>query len=272
MQNSLSKKPVSVTPQPVPVVVTPQPVPPTPAPIISDPIPPTPVSAGFLVCPIKGNDAQGKPLTSRTAKISSILDHSGTAIDPNSNKRWGLNAKDQKVIAFNGEVGDGDPCAEAPLGYTKKVPAPFFANGEINYIGAYSAKDAHGPKLYLNYDGHAGYDFAYPVNTLIVAPADGQLFKAAVGKDPTYNANWDKDHSFYIKHANGFMTWYRHCDKLHPDIEAQMGSDFTKSCEVKEGQTVAYLGKVGTFSAHLHFEVLKNNAIVDPYKDKLWKD
>lgn len=223
--------------------------------------------SGFLICPIKDSDEFGKPLTPHTARISAVLDHSGTAIDPNSNKHWGKNAKDQKVRAFNEEVGEGIQCLQEPCGYPRKSGGEFFQNNEINYVGV----SYDGGKNTLQYDGHAGYDFPYPKQTPIVAPADGNLYKAAQGKDLIYGANWNTDGSFYIVHKNGFVTWFRHCEKLANSFEAQISNNFMQFCIVKQGDVVAYVGNKGTRPVHLHFEVRnKDGKIVDPYLDKLW--
>ncbi len=283
LQNFLSKKSISpVTPQPVPVVVTTQPppvvVPPvTPTPvIIPEPTPETPpnTNTGFLICPIKGVDNQGQPLNSRTVKISAVIDHSGTALDPASTNRWGKSAKDQKVKAFNGEIGSGEQSAgTAPFGYAKNPATPFFASGEINYVGAASSDGARA-KSFLNYDGHAGYDYPYSKSTPVVAAAGGTLYKLQNSEDTTYGQGWPVHHTFVINHGNGYSTSYRHCDKLADDVEAQIGNDFNKPATVKAGQVVGYVGSFGAGAAvHLHFEVHgKKGAIIDPYADKLWED
>jgi murein DD-endopeptidase MepM/ murein hydrolase activator NlpD len=223
---------------------------------------------GFLICPIQGKDSNGLLLTPYTVKISAVLDHSGTAIDPDSSNHWGRRAKDQKVIAFNGETGEGAQCSQEPCGYSKKDSSEFFKGKEINYVGVLS----DGGRYTLQYDGHAGHDFPYPKLTAIVAPADGKLYKAAQGKDSVYGVNWSTDGSFYIAHENGFVTWFRHCEKLVDSLETQISNDFTQSCSVKQGEVVAYVGNKGTVAVHLHFEVRnKDGKIVDPYKDKQWK-
>lgn len=258
-------------------------------PVITDTTPPpTPVSplsnGAFLFCPIQLS-VNGRPLTPYTAKISAIIDHSGTSIDSTSNKTWGIVAKDQKTKAFNGEVGDGQPSAGAPYGYTKLVPAPFFANKEINYVGAPGQGDTYGPMYYLNYDGHAGYDFAYPIMTAIQASADGDLYKAQT--DPINGANrswylkkfgkdnptaWEGWHTFYIKHSNGYSSYFLHCTKLIDEIENQL-TNYQKCVPVKQGQLIAYTGNYGGVPAHLHFEVRNQKGkIVDPYEDRLWTD
>jgi murein DD-endopeptidase MepM/ murein hydrolase activator NlpD len=269
-------------PTPIPVVV------PTVMPqVVVDttpiPIPVPPLSNGtFLICPIQLS-VNGQPLTPYTAKISAIIDHSGTSIDPKSTKTWGIVAKDQKTRAFNGEVGDSQPSAGAPYGYTKQVSAPFFANKEINYVGAPGPGDTYGPTYYLNYDGHAGYDFAYPVMTAIQVTADGDLYKAQSDSIDGANRNWylkkfGKDnptawegwHTFYIKHPNGYSSYFLHCTKLVDEIENQL-QDYGKCVPVKQGQLIAYTGNYGGVPAHLHFEVRnRDGKIVDPYCDKLW--
>ena len=51
-----------------------------------------------------------------------------------------------------------------------------------------------------------------------------------------------------------------------------MLNDFTKGCLVEKGRVIAYIGKVGTGSVHLHFEVQnEKNVIIDPYSDDLWE-
>lgn len=274
--SALSKQRMPKSSQPVPVTTAPEQPPSidvilenvTPSPVID----PEPQNNGFLACPIQGSDKEGKPLTSRTVKVVSVIDHSDTAIDPASSKRWGLRAKDQKVTAFNGEIGDGEACASPPLGYTKKIPEPFFANGEINYVGVHSTGDKYPANYYLNYDGHAGYDFGYPRMTPILATSDGLLHKASNTEDSVYGQGWEAQHTFYIKHQNGYSTWYRHCVKLSNEVEAKIGSDYSKSCAVRQGQVVAYVGDVGApGSVHLHFEVKDTQGkIVDPYGDNLW--
>src|SRR5262249_10094815 len=136
----------------------------------------TPRRFAFLACPIPG-------ATPATVKISAIIDH--------SNPSYGIKSRDQKVAAFNGEMGEGQPSAEAPYGYTKEKPGVFFAKGELNYVGAHGAGDEYPAAWYLNYDGHAGYDFPYPQGTPILAAASGELFKATDADDTVYGQGWN---------------------------------------------------------------------------------
>ncbi len=276
-KSRVQSTPVPITPSPAPQSITPlvvvPPVPePAPAPIVPQPTQIQIQRTGFLVCPIQATDDKGNPVTSRTAKISAIVDHSGTAIDPQSTKRWGVNAKDQKVRAFNGEIGQGPQCPQEPCGYPSAGTTEFFAKKEINYVGVAS----DGGKKILQYDGHAGYDFAYSLNTQIVAPADGTLCKAKRGDDLIYGASWDKDHSFYIKHDNDFVTWFRHSNNLEGSIEQKLTT--SPNARVSKGEKIARLGnfenyKVGGTAVHLHFEVRNpQGEITDPYQDQTWED
>lgn len=275
---------------PTRVVVEPKPIPQTTQPEVTPPesqpmVPTQLTSSGFLVCPVKRNDAKGNPLTSKTVEIISVIDHSGTKIDPSSSNTWGITAKDKKVMAFNGELGDGESTLGAPYGYLKTPPGPFFLKREINYVGSGSGLSGYPDNYYLNYDGHAGYDFRCKLMTEIQAPADGDLYKAQtdpidgvnktwatknLGKsDPTA---WDGWHTFFIKHSNGYSTWFLHCIKLVDEIENQL-TDYQKYVPVNKGQLIAYTGNHGGVPPHLHFEVRNDKgAVVDPYKDNLWGD
>ncbi|HEY4515407.1 MAG TPA: peptidoglycan DD-metalloendopeptidase family protein [Candidatus Paceibacterota bacterium] len=226
----------------------------------------------FLVCPIQGNDPDGKVLNARTVKISAVIDHLDTAIDPLSKKNWGRSAKDQRVKAFNGEIGETESSATEPFGYTKKIPSPFFSKKEINYVGAYSKEDKYSSTFYLNYDGHAGYDFPYQKLNPVIAPAEGYLQKARNNDDTVYGQGWEIHHTFYINHNNGYSTWYRHCLGISDELESTIGLDYKKFCPVKQGQVIGYVGDFGAGnSAHLHFEVRdKMNKIIDPYAENLW--
>ncbi|MEK7500252.1 MAG: M23 family metallopeptidase, partial [Patescibacteria group bacterium] len=156
-----------------------------------------------------------------------------------------------------------------------KDSGEFFQNKkEINYVGVSN----DGGKSILQYDGHAGYDFPYSLLTPVIAPASGNLRKATKGRDLIYGASWEKDHSFYIEHENGFVSWFRHCVKLTDEIESQMGGDYEKSFFVEQGTLIAFSGdfenwKVRGTSAHLHFEVRNSKGhITDPYAENLWLD
>jgi len=241
---------------------------------------PGPTNNGFLIFPIQGN------YTANTGKVSAIIDHSGTPIDQNfQGTKWYQD--NGEVRAFNNEVGNFTKFKEEKgAGFSQQSGEPFLVKENINYVGVSS----QGGNKYLQYDSHSGYDFRYGKGTTIVAPAEGDLFKAhddrsingGINGNNTgwYKKNFSKNnctawegwHSFYIKHLNGYSTWFLHCEKLEDRIENQIRLDYTKSVHVKRGEPVATVGTYG-FSYdnyHLHFEVRKDGRIVDPYLDKLW--
>lgn len=239
----------------------------------------------FLDIPIEIN---GEVLTPEIAKVSAVIDHSGTPIDPSSSiDRWYID--NLEVRAFNGEIGKFKKFKEEKgAGFSMDSGQPFLANERINYVGVSS----QGGNAYLQYDGHSGYDFRYSKGTQIIAPADGILYKAfddrsvnggIDGNNTAWYKNkfnkdgctaWEGWHSFYINHLNGFSTWFLHCEKLEDSIEKEILLDYKKSVSVKRGQLIAYIGAYGfNFdNYHLHFEVRdKNGKIVDPYLCNLWR-
>ena len=242
-------------------------------------------SLAFLSFPLSV-DCAGNPCNPYTAMISSVMDHSGTPLDLANPGAW--YSRDGKVKAFNGELGEtvfGVNCSPGP-GYKNQDGTDFLSS--MNYVGARCSskkKDQENeenkfPEHFLNYDGHSGYDYPYPaLITPIVAPADGKLFKAttdSVNHNSKCNFNgWNEWHTFYIDHENEFTTWYLHADQLAPEIERQIGKDFTKFVIVKKGQTVGFVGnyaKCSKVGAHLHFEVRRGlNEVVDPYEEGLWE-
>src|SRR5579885_1351335 len=125
--NTLKRPPAApMQPQSIePIVISepiapPDPVIPTNPPVVD---PPKEASSNqFLVLPLLLKDSSGVSLTPYNAKIAAVLDHAGTSIDPVANNvGWGLRAKDRKVKAFNGEIGDGDATTSPPYGFTKTI-------------------------------------------------------------------------------------------------------------------------------------------------------
>jgi len=242
-------------------------------------------SLAFLSFPLSV-DCAGNPCNPYTAMISSVMDHSGTPLESANPGAW-YSIDDKKVKAFNGELGEavfGVNCEPGP-GYKNQNGTDFLSS--MNYVGARCSRKKQDqeneenkfPKHFLNYNGHSGYDYPYPAMTPIIAPFSGKLFKAvidSVNHNSTCNFNgWNEWHTFYIDHENGFTTWYLHAEELAPEIETQIGKDFTKFVTVKKGQTVGFVGsyaKCSKVGAHLHFEARRGrNEVVDPYGEGLWE-
>lgn len=145
----------------------------------------------------------------------------------------------------------------------------------------------------MYYDGHPGTDFAVTVGTEIIAPSSGRLYKA--NNDPVNGKKggatpWEANHTFYIVHGdyldvngqtqfvpNGYQSWFLHCDRLFPSIDASLeGAEFV---DVHRGEPVAYSGnwargRFGGTGAHLHYELRKDGQgwanLQDPYLENLW--
>ena len=119
------------------------------------------------------------------------------------------------------------------------------------------------------YDGHAGNDYHMPINTPILASADGFVVWSAFspGADPCpggISPNGDTG-IIIIYHNNDYYTCYLH---LNPPLNVSLGETVTA------GDTVGFNGMTGCASSpHLHFEVRKENYffdqelpwVVDPY-------
>lgn len=94
---------------------------------------------------------------------------------------------------------------------------------------------------------HEGVDFSASEGSEIAAVASGLV-------------TWSADKAGYgnlveINHGNGFKTRYGHCKKNLVRIGDM----------VQKGQVIALVGNTGRSSGpHVHFEVYKNNRVVDP--------
>ena len=99
---------------------------------------------------------------------------------------------------------------------------------------------------------HKGVDLAVPRNTPVMAAADGTI--EVIGRKGSYGK--------YIRigHKGGYQTAYAHLNGYRQDLK--VGS------KVKRGEVIAYVGTTGRSTGpHLHFEVLKNGKVVNPFGD-----
>lgn len=94
---------------------------------------------------------------------------------------------------------------------------------------------------------HSGLDIAAPMQTPIVASADGTVSHA--GAKGTYG------NLVEIDHGGGYVTRYAHCTKIL----------VSKGQQVRAGNTIALVGSTGhSTGPHLHFEVRINNSPKNP--------
>ncbi len=97
---------------------------------------------------------------------------------------------------------------------------------------------------------HKGVDLAAPKNTPVMAAADGTI--EIIGRKGSYGK--------YIRigHKGGYQTAYAHLNGYRQDLK--VGS------KVKRGEVIAYVGTTGRSTGpHLHFEVIKNGKVVNPF-------
>ena len=101
---------------------------------------------------------------------------------------------------------------------------------------------------------HKGVDLAAPLNTPIVAAADGKI--DLLGRKGGYGKY------ISITHAGGWKTAYAHLNGYRKDLK--VGS------YVKRGEVIGYVGSTGRSTGpHLHFEVIKNKNVVAPLKNNV---
>lgn len=94
---------------------------------------------------------------------------------------------------------------------------------------------------------HAGIDIAADLGTPIYAAFDGKVTVADYDK---WNGNYMK-----IKHENGLMTVYCHCESLN----------VKKGENIRAGEIIGYVGSTGSSTGpHLHFELRIGNVSFDP--------
>lgn len=97
---------------------------------------------------------------------------------------------------------------------------------------------------------HHGVDLAAPMNTPIMAAADGVITQ--LGRKGAYGKY------IRIRHASGYETAYGHLNGYRQDLKVRS--------QVRRGEVVAYLGSTGRSTGpHVHFEVWKNGKTANPF-------
>lgn len=95
---------------------------------------------------------------------------------------------------------------------------------------------------------HEGVDFSAPLGTDIYATGQGEVVRVVKSKRGYGN-------NILIDHGYGYQTFYAHCNNILVE----------KGQKVKRGQVIATVGNTGKSTApHLHYEVRKNNKVIDP--------
>lgn len=101
---------------------------------------------------------------------------------------------------------------------------------------------------------HRGVDFGATTGTPVMAAGDGVIEKA--GPNGAYG-NYIR-----VRHNGDFSTAYAHLSRF--------GAGVAGGKRVRQGQIIGYVGATGRVTGpHLHFEILRNNAQVNPITVKL---
>ena len=153
-----------------------------------------------------------------------------------------------KVIAANvlSEVILHEPVAQFALRGVMALPV-YTGSGSgsltrpLEHLEVSSAFGSSGRR------GHTGVDLRAPKGTPIMAAAGGVVIAAS------YAGSYGN--LIKISHGAGLETWYSHCDTMSVSIGE----------EVAQGQIIATVGNTGNARGyHLHFEVRRNGAAVNP--------
>jgi hypothetical protein len=101
---------------------------------------------------------------------------------------------------------------------------------------------------------HRGVDYAANSGTPVQATADGRITVRGV--------SGGYGNLVEIQHANGFRTRYGHLSRFAAGM--RVGST------VRQGEVIGFVGMTGLATGpHLHYEMLKNGAHVDPLNARL---
>ena len=101
---------------------------------------------------------------------------------------------------------------------------------------------------------HRGVDFAVPTGTPVMSAGAGTI--SFMGRTRGYG-NLVK-----ISHGNGYSTNYAHLSRFAPGLR--------RGARVRQGQVFGYSGNTGMSTGpHLHYEIVVNNAQVNPLRVKV---
>ena len=118
----------------------------------------------------------------------------------------------------------------------------------FNGLKFYTAGEINSPTDY-GYSGHNGIDFRLPHGSPVVAVAPGRV--TATGS------------TLKIDHGNGYTSAYLHLSRFADDW-IHTGVEITQA-DVDSKRVIAYSGTAGS-GAHLHFGVLFETEVLDPFK------
>ncbi len=101
---------------------------------------------------------------------------------------------------------------------------------------------------------HRGVDYVADPGTEIVATADGVVLEATYGRE---SGRYVK-----IRHGGSYSSVYMHMSRIHDGVK--------RGVEVKQGQTIGYVGKSGNATGyHLHYGLEQGDRYVDPVRLQL---
>jgi murein DD-endopeptidase MepM/ murein hydrolase activator NlpD len=166
---------------------------------------------------------------------------------------WALQAEIDRLENMESELQSQSKKLESEIQkLTEAARAATYSGGEMRWplSGYYTLSSPFGRRVHpvtKTVRTHTGIDIPAPTGSNITAAKGGKVIIAGV--------QGGYGNAVVIDHGGGVTTLYGHCSKL-----------LVKSGQtVKEGAVIAKVGSTGVSTGpHLHFEVRKNGAPVQP--------
>ena len=144
--------------------------------------------------------------------------------------------------------------ALADRGLAGAAPRLSWPEQSFEISQGYGPTDLDGEPPYQGYDHfHMGVDLAAPMDTPVVAPADGVVVLA--GAEGSLGRYFGYGNHVVITHGGSLETIYGHLDQI----------GVSPGDTVRRGQQIGLEGSTGySTGPHLHFEVHAGGRLVDP--------
>lgn len=205
------------------------------------------LNSGFEADKLLPEEANGKNVVDASSKT---VAQSSISTTSNADKGTAQGVKDTSVAA-------APTSTPSPTSKPSPTPKPVTVNpnfvlpvfGEVTFD--YAQDKLEYSKTLGDWRSHSGVDIASDRGSQVKAVADGVV--TDIKNDPRFGI------SITVDHQNGYKTVYANL----------AGEDMvTVNQKVKQGDVIGSVGNTALFESaeapHLHFEVWKNNTLVDP--------
>ena len=200
-------------------------------------------TVGDIVSAVKGYLSADSSWAVFGDNVSFVYDKSeeATSSQPTSNS----SIEDETLTGSGGEDLEiyeaADNTSFSPIRSTSPAVSPIENVRYTSYFG-YRINP-----ITEDFSFHTGLDIAAEEGTKIRAVYNGKVLKT--GEDSRAGKY------IFLRHDDGFVTFYCHCSEISAEVGAV----------IRQGETIARVGSTGwSTGPHLHFEVRKNNIRYNP--------